>query len=108
MQKTYLAVAIAALLLTFWFSPDAQEVAAGVAYLAAASLPSHLTPLLAALVALPIAALAIISDLVESIIKRRAEAKDAGQTIPGIGGVFDLSDSLILTAPVGYVIFNLL
>lgn len=83
-------------------------VGAGVAYLAAASLPSHLTPLLAALVALPIAALAIISDLVESIIKRRAEAKDAGQTIPGIGGVFDLSDSLILTAPVGYVIFNLL
>ena len=67
-----------------------------------------MTPLLAALVALPIAALAIISDLVESIIKRRAEAKDAGQTIPGIGGVFDLSDSLILTAPVGYVIFNLL
>ena len=50
----------------------------------------------------------IVSDLIESIIKRRADAKDAGQTIPGIGGVFDLSDSLILTAPVGYIAFMLL
>ena len=31
MGKYYLPVAIAALLLTFWFSPDAQEIAAGVA-----------------------------------------------------------------------------
>lgn len=70
--------------------------------------PPHFTPLLAAGIALPIAALAIVSDLIESIIKRRADTKDAGQTIPGIGGVFDLSDSLILTAPVGYAIFRLL
>jgi CDP-diglyceride synthetase len=71
-------------------------------------LPTNFTPLFAALLALPIAALAIVSDLVESIIKRYANAKDAGATIPGIGGVFDLSDSLILTAPVGYVVFSLL
>jgi phosphatidate cytidylyltransferase len=71
-------------------------------------LPTTFTGWLAAAVALPIAVLAIVSDLVESIIKRRADAKDAGQTIPGIGGVFDLSDSLILTAPVGYVVFSLL
>lgn len=83
-------------------------VGAGIAYAAAAHLPAGLTPWLAAVVALPISALAIVSDLVESIIKRRADAKDAGRTIPGIGGVFDLSDSLILTAPVGCVIFNLL
>lgn len=31
MTKFYLPVAIGALLLTFWFSPDAQEIAAGVA-----------------------------------------------------------------------------
>ena len=31
MTRYYLPVAIAALLLTFWFSPDAQEIAAGVA-----------------------------------------------------------------------------
>jgi phosphatidate cytidylyltransferase len=64
--------------------------------------------LVGAAMALPVAGLAIVSDLIESIIKRRADIKDAGQTIPGIGGVFDLSDSLILTAPLGYVLFRLL
>lgn len=70
--------------------------------------PARFTPFLAGLIAVPLAALAIVSDLVESIIKRRADAKDTGRTIPGIGGVFDLSDSLILTAPLGYLIFVLL
>jgi phosphatidate cytidylyltransferase len=83
-------------------------IGAGIAYGWSAYLPASFTPLVAALVALPVAALAIVSDLIESIIKRRADAKDAGQTIPGIGGVFDLSDSLILTAPVGYIAFMLL
>jgi phosphatidate cytidylyltransferase len=82
-------------------------VGAGLAWLCRAYLPGAFTPALGALMALPIAALAIVSDLVESIIKRRADTKDAGRTIPGIGGVFDLSDSLILTAPVGYVFFHL-
>ncbi len=70
--------------------------------------PSTLTPLLAAAIALPIAALGIVSDLVESVIKRRANTKDSGSTIPGIGGMFDLSDSLILTSPAGFLIFSLL
>lgn len=83
-------------------------VGAGLAYAAARHLPPAFTPALAAAIALPVAALAIVSDLVESIIKRRVDAKDAGRTIPGIGGVFDLSDSLILTAPVGYLVFKLL
>ncbi|MCF3650314.1 phosphatidate cytidylyltransferase [Synoicihabitans lomoniglobus] len=83
-------------------------VGAGLAYGFADQLPALFTPLLAGLLALPVAALAIVSDLVESVIKRRTNAKDAGATIPGIGGVFDLSDSLILTAPIGYLVFRLL
>lgn len=83
-------------------------VGAGLAYGFGEQVPTSFTPLLAALVALPIAGLAIVSDLVESIIKRHADAKDAGATIPGIGGVFDLSDSLILTSPIGFVVFSLL
>ena len=71
-------------------------------------LPHNFTPLLAGLLALPIAAIAVVSDLIESVIKRRADLKDAGHTIPGIGGIFDLSDSLILTAPVGWAVFQLL
>lgn len=69
--------------------------------------PPHLTPLAAALLAAPIAALGIVADLIESVIKRRANRKDSGSTVPGIGGMFDLSDSLILVAPVGYFFFRL-
>lgn len=80
---------------------------AAVAALARGQLPPHLTPLNAALFAAPIAVLAIASDLIESVIKRRANIKDSGSAVPGIGGMFDLSDSLILAAPVGYFIFGL-
>ncbi|NCG08652.1 MAG: phosphatidate cytidylyltransferase [Verrucomicrobia bacterium] len=60
----------------------------------------------AALFAIPIAVAAIVSDLVESAFKREAGVKDSGSLIPGIGGVFDLSDSLILSAPLGYLLFK--
>lgn len=69
--------------------------------------PPHMTPLVAALCAAPIAVLGIVADLVESAIKRRADRKDSGATIPGIGGMFDLSDSILLAAPVGYFLFRL-
>ena len=52
-------------------------------------------------------AIGIVADLVESVIKRRANMKDSGRSIPGIGGMFDLSDSLLLAAPVGYFFFGL-
>lgn len=64
--------------------------------------PAELTPLVAALIAIPVAAVSIISDLLESAFKRRADVKDSGKTIPGIGGSFDLTDSLVLSAPVAY------
>lgn len=65
-----------------------------------------LTPGQAALCALPIAALSIPSDLVESYLKRRAGMKDSGATIPGIGGALDLVDSLLLVAPVAYLLLK--
>lgn len=53
------------------------------------------------IVAAPILAIvALISDLLESVLKRRANIKDSGATIPGIGGALDLADSMLLTAPV--------
>lgn len=82
-------------------------VGAGFAWLARDAFPPFLTPAFAALIALPVGALGIVADLVESIIKRRANSKDSGATIPGIGGMFDLSDSIILVAPVGYLLFRL-
>jgi phosphatidate cytidylyltransferase len=82
-------------------------VGALVAWLARDQFPARMTPLSGALIAAPIAVIGIVSDLVESVIKRRAAIKDSGHVIPGIGGMFDLSDSLLLTGPVAYFLFGL-
>lgn len=83
-------------------------VGAGIAYFASQHFSTDFTPLVAALMALPIAIVTIVSDLIESAIKRRADTKDTGALIPGIGGAFDLTDSLILTAPIAYFMFQFL
>lgn len=67
--------------------------------------PEQFTVWWAALAAVPIALIGVVSDLVESIIKRRADIKDSGNAIPGIGGAFDLTDSVILAAPAAYILF---
>jgi phosphatidate cytidylyltransferase len=69
-------------------------------------LPDGFSWWLAALIAIPVAVASIASDLVESAFKRQAGVKDSGKLIPGIGGAFDLSDSLILSAPLGYLLFK--
>ncbi len=68
--------------------------------------PEGMTWWLCALIAIPIGIASIASDLVESAFKRQADVKDSGNIIPGIGGIFDLTDSLILTAPLGYLLFK--
>lgn len=50
-----------------------------------------------------LACLGLMGDLVESSLKREAQLKDAGNSLPGYGGVMDLLDSLILNAPVAYI-----
>jgi phosphatidate cytidylyltransferase len=82
-------------------------VGAAGAWLARGQIGGYLTPGRAALVAVPIAAVAIVADLIESVLKRDVAMKDSGSSIPGIGGIFDVSDSLLLAAPVGYILFGL-
>lgn len=43
-----------------------------------------------------------VGDLVESLIKRAVDVKDSGRIIPGIGGLLDVFDSLLYTAPILY------
>jgi phosphatidate cytidylyltransferase len=62
------------------------------------------TPSQGALWGILLALSAVIGDLIASVLKRLASMKDSGGAIPGIGGLFDLTDSLILAAPTGYFI----
>jgi phosphatidate cytidylyltransferase len=44
----------------------------------------------------------ILGDLFESSWKRFYQKKDSGQCLPGLGGIYDLTDSIILSSPVSY------
>ena len=55
------------------------------------------------LIGIVLGIIAQLGDISESLIKRDCVVKDSGKIIPGIGGVLDLIDSLLFTAPVFYL-----
>ncbi len=61
-------------------------------------------PTYGAVLALPVVLFAVLGDLLESVIKRRLDVKDAGGIIPGHGGLLDRIDSLILISVVAAVV----
>ena len=56
----------------------------------------------ALIIGIVLAVVGQIGDLAESLIKRDCGVKDSGPYLSEIGGVFDLIDSLLFTAPVFY------
>lgn len=69
-----------------------------------AALPGVSLPVTLAL-GVAVAAMGIVGDLLESLLKRWAGAKDSGALFPGHGGMLDRLDSLLFGAPVLYYFY---
>jgi len=66
----------------------------------------HSVPLML-LVVVFMAAMSVVGDLVESLVKRSAGAKDSSALLPGHGGVLDRLDALIPTLPLAMMLASL-
>ena len=91
-----IAAGLAASLIFFWVrqSPDAP----GVAEFGSVAMTLWDAVILGVL--LPVTG--VVGDLAESLLKRASGAKDSGMSIPGLGGILDILDSLLFAAPVLY------
>ncbi len=60
------------------------------------------TPVLTLLLGILLGIAGQLGDLAESLLKRDCQVKDAGVLMPGLGGVLDVIDSILFTAPLFY------
>ena len=76
-------------------------------WLLAFALPPTMPTWLVVVLPLIVAVGAVWGDLLESLIKRELGVKDAGNWLPGFGGLLDRADSLVVTTPLLYHIARL-
>jgi phosphatidate cytidylyltransferase len=62
---------------------------------------------MAVLLSLVLSFFGVMGDLAESILKRSAGVKDSN-SLPGLGGVLDMVDSLLFTTPMVYIVMRIL
>nr|WP_189168769.1 phosphatidate cytidylyltransferase [Pilimelia anulata] len=55
-----------------------------------------------------VAAMAVVGDLTESMIKRDLRVKDMSNLLPGHGGLMDRLDSIIFAVPTAYLLLSVL
>lgn len=99
-----LTATIVAFVCLKWLFPAIAEGSSGP--VSAPSIPGLDQPIWGALCLGPVLAVTgMIGDLAESLVKRDSGTKDSGNLLPGLGGVWDVTDSLIAAIMPAFLCF---